>query len=245
MCVCVHACVRQSVHCFVSGFVHTGLGTAKGTLRGTATRPTLMGLWRSNGFRQRTRELTCVWSAMWQEEKRAKYEWRSKVGVALSHNCVVLFENEPCCLHDLWHFFFSEPTLIVTKPKSMKVIHGTDVRFECGVKADATATVTTTWMKGNRPLTLGWRCILLVTGSDTQKTQRSTVPGYLELIAFISFFSVPRISLDESNLIITNVNKGDEGNYTCVIKSELEEKSASARLMVMGMAGLIYYDIIL
>ncbi|XP_075897873.1 neurofascin [Nelusetta ayraudi] len=92
-----------------------------------------------------------------------------------------------------------EPTLIVTKPKSMKVIHGTDVRFECGVKADATATVTTTWLKGNRLLTLGWR-----------------------------------ISLDESNLIITNVNKGDEGNYTCVIKSELEEKSASARLMVMG-----------
>lgn len=184
----MRAFVRQGVHCFVSGFVHTGLGTAKGTLRGTATRPTLMGLWRSNGFRQRTRELTCVWSAMWQEEKRAKYEWRSKVGVALSHNCVVLFENEPWCLHDLRHFSLSEPTLIVTKPKSMKVIHGTDVRFECGVKADATATVTTTWLKGNKPLTLGWRCIILVTGSETQKAQRSTVPGYLELIAFISFF---------------------------------------------------------
>lgn len=149
-------------------------------------------------------------------------------------------------LRDLRHFFLSEPTLIVAKPKSMKVIHGSDVRFECGVKADATATVTTTWMKGNRPLTLGWRCIILADGSETRNTQRSTVPRYLELIAFISFFfSVPRISLDESNLIITNVNKDDEGNYTCVIKSELEEKSASARLMVMGMAGLMYYDIMM
>ncbi|XP_077585794.1 neurofascin isoform X2 [Stigmatopora nigra] len=42
-----------------------------------------------------------------------------------------------------------------------------------------------------------------------------------------------RISLDQSNLVITNVNRGDAGIYTCVIKSELEQISASARLMVM------------
>lgn len=195
VCVCVLTWVCQGVHCFFLGFVHAGLGMAKGTLRGTATRPTLMGLWRSRGFGQKTRELTCVWSAMWQEEKRAKYEWRSKVGVALSHNGVVLFEREPCHWHDLRHFFLPEPTLIVTKPKSMKVIHGTDVRFECGVKADATATVTTTWMKGSRPLTLGWRCILLVYGSDAEKTQRSTAPGSLQLIAFIPFFLCPEFLL--------------------------------------------------
>ncbi|XP_042264041.1 neurofascin isoform X2 [Thunnus albacares] len=91
-----------------------------------------------------------------------------------------------------------EPTLIVTKPQSMKVIRGSDVRFECGVKADATTPITTTWMKDKKTLTIGWR-----------------------------------LSLDESNLVITNVNRGDEGNYTCVIKSELDQKSASARLMVM------------
>uniref|UniRef100_A0A8C2ZV88 Neural cell adhesion molecule L1 n=1 Tax=Cyclopterus lumpus TaxID=8103 RepID=A0A8C2ZV88_CYCLU len=91
-----------------------------------------------------------------------------------------------------------EPTLIVTRPQSMKVIRGSDVRFECVVKADATTPVTTTWMKGKKHVTLGWR-----------------------------------ISLDESNLVITNVNGGDEGNYTCVIKSELDQKYASARLMVM------------
>lgn len=119
----------------------------------------------------------------------------------------------------------------------MKVIRGTDMRFECGVKADATATVTTTWMKGNRPLTLGWRCDLVVQSSEAQRTESSTSRGNLDLTALCS---VSRISLDESNLIITDVNKGDEGNYTCVIKSELEEKSASARLMVMGMLGLKY-----
>uniref|UniRef100_A0A672J3U8 Neurofascin n=1 Tax=Salarias fasciatus TaxID=181472 RepID=A0A672J3U8_SALFA len=92
-----------------------------------------------------------------------------------------------------------EPTLIVTRPQNMKVMRGTDVRFECGVKADATTPVTTTWIKNKRPVSLGWR-----------------------------------LTLDESNLVITNVNRDDEGNYTCVIKSELDQKSASAQLMVMG-----------
>uniref|UniRef100_A0A8D3DLU9 Neural cell adhesion molecule L1 n=1 Tax=Scophthalmus maximus TaxID=52904 RepID=A0A8D3DLU9_SCOMX len=91
-----------------------------------------------------------------------------------------------------------KPTLIVTRPQSMKVIRGSDVRFECGVKADVSTPVTTTWMKDKKLLSLGWRT-----------------------------------SMDESNLVITNVNRGDEGNYTCVVKSELDQKSASARLMVM------------
>lgn len=46
---------------------------------------------------------------------------------------------------------------------------------------------------------------------------------------------VLRVSLDESNLVITDVNRGDEGNYTCVFKNELDQKSASAHLLVMGM----------
>uniref|UniRef100_A0A668UP33 Neural cell adhesion molecule L1 n=1 Tax=Oreochromis aureus TaxID=47969 RepID=A0A668UP33_OREAU len=91
-----------------------------------------------------------------------------------------------------------EPILIVTRPQSMKVMRASDVRLECGVKADVTTPITTTWLKNKKHLTLGWR-----------------------------------ISMDESNLVITNVNTGDEGNYTCVIKSELEQKSASAHLMVM------------
>uniref|UniRef100_A0A3P8TMD6 Neural cell adhesion molecule L1 n=1 Tax=Amphiprion percula TaxID=161767 RepID=A0A3P8TMD6_AMPPE len=89
------------------------------------------------------------------------------------------------------HLSFSEPIIIVTKPQSMKVMRGTDVRLECGVKADITTPVTTNWLKNKK------------------------------------------ISLDESNLVITNVNRGDEGNYTCVIKNELDQKSASAHLMVM------------
>lgn len=52
-------------------------------------------------------------------------------------------------------------------------------------------------------------------------------------LKFFFFYSF-RVSMDESNLVITNVNRGDEGNYTCVVQNELEQKSASAHLMVMG-----------
>ncbi|KAM9786232.1 neurofascin [Neosynchiropus ocellatus] len=91
-----------------------------------------------------------------------------------------------------------EPIVLVTKPQSVKVIRGSDVRLECASTSDISVPVTTTWMKDKRRITLGWR-----------------------------------ISLDESNLIITNVNRGDEGKYVCTIKNELEEKSASAHLTVM------------
>ncbi|XP_017161427.1 neurofascin isoform X2 [Poecilia reticulata] len=91
-----------------------------------------------------------------------------------------------------------EPIIIVTKPRSMKVLRGSDVRLECGVKADITTPIKTTWMKNKNQAALSWR-----------------------------------VSMDESNLVITNVNRGDEGNYTCVIQNDLEQKSASAHLMVM------------
>ncbi|XP_054902290.1 neurofascin isoform X3 [Poeciliopsis prolifica] len=91
-----------------------------------------------------------------------------------------------------------EPIIIVTKPQSMKVLRGSDVRLECAVKADITTPITTTWMKNKKQAALSWR-----------------------------------VSMDESNLVITNVNRDDEGNYTCVIQNDLEQKSASAHLMVM------------
>lgn len=55
--------------------------------------------------------------------------------------------------------FFSEPTVIVTRPQSMKVVRGNDVRFDCGVKTDVTTPVTTTWMKDKKPVRLGWRLV--------------------------------------------------------------------------------------
>ncbi|XP_061591466.1 neurofascin isoform X2 [Cololabis saira] len=91
-----------------------------------------------------------------------------------------------------------EPIVIVTRPQSMKVMRGRDVRLDCGVTADSTTPVTTTWMKNKKQVSFSWR-----------------------------------LSLDESNLVITNVNRDDEGNYTCIIKNELEQKSASAHLMVI------------
>lgn len=41
----------------------------------------------------------------------------------------------------------------------MKVMRGTDVRFECEVKSDLTTPVKTTWMKDKRQATLGWRYV--------------------------------------------------------------------------------------
>uniref|UniRef100_A0A3B5A6G5 Neural cell adhesion molecule L1 n=1 Tax=Stegastes partitus TaxID=144197 RepID=A0A3B5A6G5_9TELE len=38
---------------------------------------------------------------------------------------------------------------------------------------------------------------------------------------------------DEESLTIPNVNEGDEGTYTCTVKSEIDQDSASARLTVL------------
>lgn len=124
----------------------------------------------------------------------------------------------------------------------MKVIRGTDVRFECGVKADPTTPVTTTWLKNKNEVSMGWRYVFTLdelykelenSESDAMLLQY----GYID-ISLSHSFANPRVSLDESNLIITNVIRGDEGNYTCLIKSELDQKAASAHLTVMGMTHL-------
>uniref|UniRef100_A0A3P8RXM5 Neural cell adhesion molecule L1 n=1 Tax=Amphiprion percula TaxID=161767 RepID=A0A3P8RXM5_AMPPE len=42
-----------------------------------------------------------------------------------------------------------------------------------------------------------------------------------------------RLRKDEESLTIPNVNEGDEGTYTCAVKSEIDQDSASARLTVL------------
>uniref|UniRef100_A0A8C4I9F6 Neural cell adhesion molecule L1 n=1 Tax=Dicentrarchus labrax TaxID=13489 RepID=A0A8C4I9F6_DICLA len=43
-----------------------------------------------------------------------------------------------------------------------------------------------------------------------------------------------RLRKDEESLTIPNVNEGDEGTYSCTVKSEIDQDSASARLTVLG-----------
>uniref|UniRef100_A0A7N6BDD1 Neural cell adhesion molecule L1 n=1 Tax=Anabas testudineus TaxID=64144 RepID=A0A7N6BDD1_ANATE len=43
-----------------------------------------------------------------------------------------------------------------------------------------------------------------------------------------------RLKKDEESLTIPNVNEGDEGTYACTVKSEIDQDSASARLIVLG-----------
>ncbi|XP_034724130.1 neurofascin homolog (chicken) a isoform X23 [Etheostoma cragini] len=45
-----------------------------------------------------------------------------------------------------------------------------------------------------------------------------------------------RLKKDEESLTIPNVNEGDEGMYTCTVKSEIDQDSASARLTVLDEA---------
>ncbi|XP_051270871.1 neurofascin homolog (chicken) a isoform X4 [Dicentrarchus labrax] len=47
-----------------------------------------------------------------------------------------------------------------------------------------------------------------------------------------------RLRKDEESLTIPNVNEGDEGTYSCTVKSEIDQDSASARLTVLEEASL-------
>lgn len=43
-----------------------------------------------------------------------------------------------------------------------------------------------------------------------------------------------RLRKERDFLSISNMNEGDEGTYTCTVRSEIDEDSASARLTVLG-----------
>uniref|UniRef100_A0A3P8ZED6 Neural cell adhesion molecule L1 n=1 Tax=Esox lucius TaxID=8010 RepID=A0A3P8ZED6_ESOLU len=91
-----------------------------------------------------------------------------------------------------------EPTRIVRAPEHQSAIRGTMARFDCRVKSDASLPITVTWLKDDKPLSLGWR-----------------------------------LKKDEDSLSIPSVNEGDEGVYTCTVKTEIDQDTASARLTVL------------
>eukprot|EP00063_Salmo_salar_P048408 XP_014023243.1 PREDICTED: neurofascin-like isoform X3 [Salmo salar] len=91
-----------------------------------------------------------------------------------------------------------EPTRIVRAPEHQSAIRGTMARFDCRVKSDLTLPITVTWLKDDKPLSLGWR-----------------------------------LKKDEDSLSIPDVHEQDEGTYTCTVKSEIDQDTASARLTVL------------
>ncbi|XP_041748217.1 neurofascin isoform X4 [Coregonus clupeaformis] len=96
-----------------------------------------------------------------------------------------------------------EPTRIVRAPEHQSAIRGTMARFDCRVKSDLTLPITVTWLKDDKPLSLGWR-----------------------------------LKKDEDSLSIPNVHEQDEGTYTCTVKTEIDQDTASARLTVLEDASL-------
>uniref|UniRef100_A0A674CYG1 Neural cell adhesion molecule L1 n=1 Tax=Salmo trutta TaxID=8032 RepID=A0A674CYG1_SALTR len=96
-----------------------------------------------------------------------------------------------------------EPTRIVRAPEHQSAIRGTMARFDCRVKSDLTLPITVTWLKDDKPLSLG-----------------------------------SRLKKDEDSLSIPNVHEGDEGTYTCTVRTEIDQDTASARLTVLEDASL-------
>ncbi|KAJ8377688.1 hypothetical protein AAFF_G00254690 [Aldrovandia affinis] len=91
-----------------------------------------------------------------------------------------------------------EPTRITRPPQHLTASRGSLAKFDCRPKYDVTLSITVTWLKDNKPASLGWR-----------------------------------LRKEDDHLSIPGVHRGDEGKYTCIIKTELDEVSASARLTVI------------
>ncbi|KAJ8259471.1 hypothetical protein GJAV_G00169690 [Gymnothorax javanicus] len=96
------------------------------------------------------------------------------------------------------HLEVKEPTRIVRVPEHLSQNRGNAARFYCKVKHDPTLPITVTWLKDDKPLSLGWR-----------------------------------LKTDAESLIINSIHEGDAGTYTCAVRTELDQDSASARLTVL------------
>ncbi|XP_041091974.1 neurofascin homolog (chicken) a isoform X26 [Polyodon spathula] len=111
-----------------------------------------------------------------------------------------------------------EPTRIIRGPEDLMAKQGTPARFDCRIKHDPTMRPTVIWLKDDKALTLGWRGFV------------QTVGKWLKEVEGMFY---PRVKKDEESMTIRNVNENDEGLYTCVVSTELDEDSATARLTVL------------
>ncbi|XP_033852317.3 neurofascin homolog (chicken) a isoform X18 [Acipenser ruthenus] len=111
-----------------------------------------------------------------------------------------------------------EPTRIIRAPEDLIAKQGTPARFDCRIKHDPTMRLTVTWLKDDKALTMGWRGFV------------RTVGKWLKEVEGMFY---PRVKKDEESMTIRNVNENDEGLYTCVVSTELDEDSATARLTVL------------
>ncbi|XP_035236393.1 neurofascin-like isoform X2 [Anguilla anguilla] len=91
-----------------------------------------------------------------------------------------------------------EPTRFLRSPLRLTASRGSLARLDCKAKHDITLPITVTWLRDNKPISLGWR-----------------------------------LRKEEDHLAIPGIHREDEGKYTCIIKTELDEISASARVTVI------------
>uniref|UniRef100_A0A669CX57 Neurofascin homolog (chicken) a n=1 Tax=Oreochromis niloticus TaxID=8128 RepID=A0A669CX57_ORENI len=71
-----------------------------------------------------------------------------------------------------------------------------------------------------------------IRGSTARFTCRVTSDPSLPVS--VAWMKDDKLKKDDESLSIPNVNEGDEGTYTCTVKSEIDQLSASARLTVLA-----------
>ncbi|KAM3872399.1 neural cell adhesion molecule L1-like protein [Diretmus argenteus] len=97
-----------------------------------------------------------------------------------------------------------DPTKIVDPPQDAQVIAGTTAQLTCGAEYDKTLGTT---------FEVVWR-------KDGEE-----IP--------LSIMDIPKYSMDDGKLQIMNVNQSDQGTYTCIARTNLDEDTASAVLTVL------------
>lgn len=102
--------------------------------------------------------------------------------------------------------------------------------FECKVKHDPTLDPTVTWLKDNRELPDG----RYDDSSDIQLRIQLHHGTKTRIVSFLCNYAVIRFEVNMESLTIKNVTEEDEGTYTCIMNTTLDQDSASAMLTVVG-----------
>lgn len=121
----------------------------------------------------------------------------------------------------------TEPTRILKQPEYKVVQRGMNAYFECKVKHDPSLIPTMTWLKDNGELPDDEKYDIFKLESDF------SISCGLKTKTWHTN-SVIRFEVDTDSLVIKDVTDEDEGTYTCIMNTTLDQDFASAMLTVVG-----------
>ncbi|KAJ8796193.1 hypothetical protein J1605_018135 [Eschrichtius robustus] len=124
-----------------------------------------------------------------------------------------------------------DPTRIYRMPEDQVAKRGTTVQLECRVKHDPSLKLTVSWLKDDEPLYIGNRekaagqCPALLLPAPFTGTLLAFLPTPARYLC--------RMKKEEDSLTIFGVAERDQGSYTCVASTELDQDLAKAYLTVL------------